>query len=147
MLSINYILEDAGWATVVINNGEQILELNVSYLHDSLKNLAESAIELKKGNEKSVVFMDEPGEHWLILKIKENEVINYELRWYEDWTNWNLISEEKYIIKLQGNTTISKYINEVRINLQDIYEKHGYIEYKKRWIQDDFPLDEFEKLK
>ena len=68
MLQLNYILEDAGWAILEISKGEELLKLNISYLHDSLKNLAESAIELETKNEKTVIFMDEPGEHWLILK-------------------------------------------------------------------------------
>lgn len=147
MLELNYILEDAGWAILEINNGEKIIKLDISYLHDSLKNLSESAIELKIKKEKFVIFMNEPGEHWLILKKNEKNEIEYELRWYEDWANWNLINEEKYEVKMSGKTTLPKYINEVRMNLIKIYDEFGIKDYKKKWIQHEFPLSEYEKLK
>lgn len=116
MLSLSYILKNAGWAVLEISDGDKTLSFDISYLHDSLKNLAESAIDLKTKSEKSVVFMDEPGEHWLVLKRDGNNTIKYELRWCEDWANWNLINEGKYLIKLKGVTTLPKYINEVRKN-------------------------------
>ena len=147
MLNLNYILENAGWAIIEINNGEKIIKINISYLNDSLQNLAESAIEIRNKSEKTVVFMDEPGEHWLILKKKENNELHYELRYYEDWASWNLISEDNYKIKIKGVTTITNYINEVRNNLVNIYEKHGIENYKLKWIEYEFPIEEYNKLR
>lgn len=147
MLYLNYIVQDAGWANLKIGSSEELLEFNISYLHNSLKNLAESAIELKDGKEKCVVFMDEPGELWLILKMMENNVIDYELRWYEDWASWNLIGEDKYEVVLTGKTTYPKYVNEVRRNLIEIYEEIGIEKYKEKWIEHEFPLGEYERLR
>lgn len=147
MLQLNYILKNAGWGILEISNGEKTLKFNISYLHDSLKNLAESAIELKNGREKLVIFMDEPGETWLVLKKKENNIIEYELRWYEDWASWNLINEEKYQLIITGTITLPKYINEVRRNLIKIYEEIGVEKYKEKWIEHEFPLAEYQKLK
>ena len=147
MLNLNYILQDNGWAIIEINNGEKVLHLNVSYLHDSLKNLAESAIHLKNKSVKSVIFMDEPGEFWLVLKRDEDNLINYELRSYKDYASWNLINEKKFIIKLEGTTTLPKYINEVRRNLMQIFDEFGVKEYKKKWIEHEFPIEEYIQLK
>lgn len=147
MLHVNYIVREGGWANLKIGNSEELLEFNISYLHNSLKDFAESAIELKNGKEKRVIFMDEPGELWLILKMIENNVVDYELRWYEDWASWNLISEDKYEVVLTGKTTFPKYINEVRRNLIEIYEEIGIQKYKERWIEHEFPLEEYEILK
>lgn len=58
-----------------------------------------------------------------------------------------LIDEEKYEIKMSGKTTFPKYINEVRKNLIKIYDEFGTKKYKKKWVQHEFPLDEYEKLK
>lgn len=146
MLQLNYILNNAGWAILEINNGEKTLKFNISYLHYSLKNLAESAIDLKNCREKLVIFMDEPGETWLILKKQENNTIEYELRWYEDWASWNLINEEKYQLAMMGTITLPKYINEVRRNLIKIYEEIGVEKYKEKWIEHEFPLAEYQKL-
>ena len=146
MIEINYSLKDSGWAILELNNGHKVVKFDISYLYDSLKKLAESAIELKDKNEKSVIFMDEPGEHWLVLK-KQGKKIEYELRWYKEWANWNLINEEKFEIKLTGSSTLTQYINEVRRNLISIYYNFGIEQYKKKWVQHDFPLSEYKKLK
>lgn len=146
MLNLNYILENDGWAILEIDNGEEVLQLNISYLHDSLQNLAASAIDLKTKFEKSVIFMDEPGEHWLVLKKDDSGTINYELRFYQNYASWNLINSENYTIKLKGATTLSKYINEVRKNLIQIFEEFGAKNYKEKWGKHEFPIKEYEIL-
>jgi len=111
-----------------------------------LKELAQSAIELRTRGEKSVVFMDEPGEHKLILK-KNGSGISYELQWYKDWDSWNLISEDNFETVLSGTTTLPKYINLVRENLISIWNEEGLEGYMKKWSKHDFPLSEYELLK
>lgn len=147
MIEIDYILEDAGWAIVKISNEYKQIVLSASYLHDSLKNLAESAIELNTKQEKTVIFMDEPGEYWLVLKKLDNSKIEYQLRWYEHWASKNLISEEKYKLMLSGSTTLPKYINQIRKNLIHIHENIGPVLYKEKWIQYEFPQYEYQLLK
>ncbi|WP_282628358.1 hypothetical protein [Empedobacter sedimenti] len=146
-MEIDYKLENAGWAIVKISNGYKEVVLSPSYLHDSLKNLAESALQLKTKNEKTVVFMDEPGEHWLVLKKADENTIDYEVRWYEHWASKNLVAEDDYKIVLTGTTTLPKYINQVRKNLIDIYEEFGPELYKEKWIMHDFPMCEYKLLK
>ena len=147
MIQIEYKLENAGWAVGRIGNGEKYIEFDITYLNDSLKELAESAIGIKEKATKSVTFMNEPGEHKFILnKIEENK-IGYELRWYSDWLSWNLVSEDDYKLVLKGETTIAKYVNQVRSVLENIMTEIGAEEYKKRWIKHNFPLEEYLKLK
>lgn len=147
MIQIEYKINGAGWAIGKIGNGQKLAEFSVSYLRDSLKELAESAIEIRAKEHKSVVFMDEPGEHVLILNRKENNLIHYELRWYQDWWSWNLIDESNYQLILEGQTTVPKYVNQVRNVLNRIMSELGPKEYRKQWMEHDFPLAEFEKLK
>ncbi|WP_370000922.1 hypothetical protein [Winogradskyella sp.] len=147
MISLDYNLEEAGWAIAKIGNGEKTVVLTVSYLHDTLKDLAKSAIYIKEKKAKRIVFMDEPGEHHLILnKISETE-IEYELKWYEDWIDWNAIEDKKYKSLLLGKTKITRYINEVRNILIEIYDSIGIVGYKEKWINHEFPLKEFKHLK
>jgi hypothetical protein len=143
---LKYILHTGGWAALEIGNIEKTVVLNISFFHDSLKELAQSAIELRTRGEKSVVFMDEPGEHKLILK-KNGSGISYELRWYKDWASWNLISEDNFETVLSGTTTLPKYINLVRENLIRIWNEEGLEGYRKKWSKHDFPLSEYELLK
>lgn len=147
MIEINFNVKKAGWAIGQIENEDDFIEFSVSYLHDSLKELAESAIEIGKKDRKSVLFMKEPGEHVLILNKKENNLINYELRWYRDWWSMNLIDENDFESILQGRTTVSEYVSQVRNVLDKIMIELGPEEYRKRWVEYDFPTAEFEKLK
>ena len=147
MIHIDYKVDEAGWAIGKIGNGEKQTEFAVSCLHDSLKELAESAVEIQEKDFKSVVFMEEPGEHVLILNRKEQNLIDYELRWYEDWWSWNLIDENNFELVLKGQTTVPKYVNQVRDVLNQIMDELGYEEYRKKWIEHDFPITEFDRLK
>ena len=79
--------------------------------------------------------------------MKSETEIEYELRWFEDWTNWSSKNNEKYETKITGKTTLPKYVNEVRKNLKEIYEEFGIENYKAKWIQHDFPIEEYEKIK
>lgn len=65
---LKYTVLNGGWSVLKIGDMEKTVILNVSFFHDSLKELALSAIVLRSKDETSVVFMDEPGEHKLILK-------------------------------------------------------------------------------
>lgn len=140
------MVHSGGWAVLEIGDMEKAVTLNISFFHDSLKELAQSAIVLRSKDETSVIFMDEPGEHKLILK-KNGKNIIYELRWYKEWASWNLLSEDNYETVLSGTTTLSKYINLVRENLIRIRNEEGLEGYKKKWSKHDFPLIEYELLK
>ncbi len=147
MIQIDYKVDDAGWATCKIGNGEKQAEFGISYLHDSLKELAESAVEIGKKDFKSIVFMEEPGEHVLILNRKNGNLIDFELRWYKDWWSWNLIDENNFELVLHGQTTVPKFVNQVRNVLNGIMTELGPKEYRKKWKEHDFPMAEYEKLK
>ncbi len=147
MIQIEYKIDGAGWAVGKIGNGIKKTKFSISYLHDSLKELGESAIEIREKDFKSVVFMDEPGEHVLILNKKDGIKIEYELRWYEDWWSWNLIDENNFKLIFKGETTVPKYVNQVRNVLDGIMTELGPEEYRKKWVEHDFPIAEYEKLK
>jgi hypothetical protein len=147
MIQIDYKIDGFGWAVGKIENEEKQVEFAVSYLHDSLKELAKSAIEIRKNDIRLVVFMGEPGEHVLILHRKDENLIDYELRWYKDWWSWGLIGESNFKLVLKGQTTLPKYVNQVRNILHGIITELGPEEYQKKWIEHDFPMAEYEKLK
>lgn len=48
MIQVEYKIDGAGWAIGKIGNGEKLTKFAVSYLHDSLRELAESAIEIRE---------------------------------------------------------------------------------------------------
>ena len=63
-MRFDYKLDGAGWATATLSCDEQRIEMTVSYLHDSLKDMASAVLAILNGAvEVKVIFMDEPGEH------------------------------------------------------------------------------------
>ncbi len=147
MIYIQYKLGNAGWATVTFGNGVTKERFGVSYLHDSLKELATSAIKIKDKSSQSVIFMDEPGEIQLQLKKSKGPKLDFELRWYKDWASWNMISENDYEVIMTGETTVPSYVNQVRNILIQIHDEIGPELYKEKWIEHEFPITEYEELK
>lgn len=147
MITIDYQIKNAGWASVIIGNGETQDRFGVSYLHDSLKELASSALKIKDKERQSVIFMEEPGELKLVLERTLDTKLKFELRSYKDWASWNEISEDDYEVIMTGETTVASYVNQVRSVLMKIYDEIGPDLYKEKWIKHDFPINEYEKLK
>ncbi len=146
MISINYQIEDAGWAIGRIGNETQLIEFYISYLHDSLKQLAESALDIDFTETQTVIFMDEPGEHRLVLNKLGVDKIDFEVRFYSDWVDWVLVEDLEYQIVINGITTLAEYKNEIRNVLEKIFSDLGTDLYKEKWINNDFPTNEFQRL-
>ncbi len=54
---------------------------------------------------------------------------------------------EEFEVVLKGETSLASYINKVRNVLLKIMTEIGPKEYEKKWINHEFPIAEFEKLK
>lgn len=144
--AIEYKLEDHGWATVVLTDGKNSYDSAVSYLHDSLGELAQMAVDLKNGvKESKVVFMDEPGELQFLVSV-ENEVASYEARWFSDCASWNMHPESDYKSVLSGKCKTQRIIQQISTVLWNIHQNIGPEQYKERWVEHDFPLKQFREL-
>lgn len=148
MIEFNYILENAGWAKVLIGKEQQWVEMTVSYLHNSLEELINGFTCLLQNEvtERTVVFMDEPGEHHLILK-KEGEQLIITVKWYDDWTSWGMYPKEKHTVVFEGKTTVFDFAKQVEISLDTVYLENGTAGYKAKWIEHDFPFYKYKKMK
>lgn len=146
MIHLEYELLRDGWATGKISNGNEAANFAISYLHDSLKDLSRSAIGIRQYGFRSVMFMDEPGKHVLVLNRKQENNIAYELRSYSDSQSFDHINKDNFESVLKGRTTVPKYINQVRIILSKIYQEHGLDGYKEKWKKHPFPLAAYEVL-
>ena len=145
-IGIEYNLEEHGWATVVLTNGVDTYDSCVSYLHDSLGELAQMAIDLKNGvPETKTVFMDEPGELQLIVRVEDDEAY-YEARWFNDWASWNMHPESEYKVVISGRSSTTRIIQQITTVLWNIYQNIGPEQYKKRWVEHEFPIRQFKEL-
>ena len=141
-----YRLDDAGWAGMTITTPEQSVFMIASYLHDSLKQLAEASLHLTRGIMRTVIsFVDEPGEHQLILEKGEADLLRVEIRWFKDWASWNYVSV-KYDVVAQFTTSFTEFGVSVLNNLETLLLEHGEAGYKEKW-RHDFPIAEYERLK
>lgn len=147
MIFLEYELKDAGWAVGKISNGIKEHQFDISYLRDSLKELAKSATQIRNKKTKSVVFTEETGEHVLILERTNVIEIKFEFRYYPECETWDFNTESHFDLIVNGKTTISKYTNQIRNILSKIFTEVGLEEYKKKWINHEFPIKEFNKLK
>lgn len=146
MITINYIIENHGWALIQIGNGNVIEDFHASYLHDSLKDLADSALEIFDKKHKTIFFVMEPGECQLVLNMINDNEIEFHLDLYKEWTQ-NNTQREPFIKLLKGKCSLINYKNEVRKNLLKIMNDLGPELYKEKWQLSDFPLEQFKLLK
>ena len=104
------------------------------------------AIDLKnRVREAKAVFMDEPGELQLVVKVVD-EIVHYEGRWFNDWASWNMHPASDYQTMVQGTCSVSRVIQQITTVLWNIHQYIGPVEYKERWVEHEFPIDQFKVL-
>lgn len=145
--ALTYDLEGAGWGMARISDGEAVFDITISYLHDTLGELADASIALRDGADSArVLFMDEPGEVHLILRRLGDTCLSYELRWFDDWNSWGITPDDQFTIINIGETTITIFLAEVIRQLTALLEQHGAAGYREKWIEHDFPSKQLDAL-
>ena len=142
-----YELHQAGWATARIRHSDSFVEMPVSYLHDSLRELATATFTISRGAKSSrVVFMDEPGEHHLTLTREEDAMCRYSIDWFNDHHSWGLriIPGGEHICA--GNVSVRRLVQQVYSELYRLHEVFGVAGYKERWVAHEFPHTEMQRL-
>jgi len=115
--TLEYVLDNHGWASVKFSDLNATCQSAVSYLHDSLAQLADMALELKRGlSDANAVFMDEPGETQFVVYVKSKTAF-YEVREYRDWASWGMHSQDDYKVMLKGDCLTSRIVQQISTNL------------------------------
>lgn len=146
---IRYTIEGAGWALLHIEYGTEGHEFSVSYLYDSLSDLSKKTIDLinKSASKVEVIFMDEPGELRLELIRNNNETIQIIGKWSDEWLGeLNNLSTE-YEMKFNYEVEFKLFAQLVYEILDSIYKEFGVEGYKEKWINHEFPLENYLKIK
>jgi len=143
--AIEYNLGNAGWATVRFIDVNATASSPVSYLNDSLGQLADMALELKRGlSDAKAVFMDEPGELQFIVDVK-NGTAFYEVRRYKNYASWGMHPQDDYDVALKDECPPKRIIQQISTNLWKIYEEVGVEQYQERWGH-PFPVEKYKAL-
>ena len=137
--TLTYDLEGAGWAHARIGNGDHSVDIAISYLHDSLRDLGMAARSFRSnGTQALVVFMDEPGEHHLVVEKRE-ALLSFELRWLNDQPHPKPGVKAAPKVVLAGTCTIDQLVSEVRKEFDALLKQYGIKGYKEKWRLHDFP--------
>jgi hypothetical protein len=147
--TLEYELHEHGWATARLMHGDDQLEMLASYLHDSLKQLADAALQIARGPANTtVVFMDEPGEHQLTVTRLEDDVCHYAVDWCDDWHSWGMRKHgSQHPSRVaEGETESRRFIQQVNTVLWRLFDEYGTDGYKERWCEHAFPLHEMQRL-
>ena len=146
-MNFTYTLDGTGWATATLAVGEKSVSMTVSYLRDSLRELANAGLRLRNGKTKAaVIFMDEPGEHHLLLK-RVGDDLNVEIIWFDDWASWKLEPDTEPKSVFTATVPLTDFLLVATNALKILLDTFGLEGYKKKWIEHEFPLEEYKKLR
>ena len=146
---LTYELHEHGWATATLCNSDVSVEMTVSYLHDTLRELAIAAYHVSRGaTDRTVVFMDEPGEHQLKITRLDDGDCSYVVDWYDDWQSWGMRSVGNGYPKRIANGIVSprRFTQQVHSLLWNLFNNYGLDGYKSRWREHNFPEAEMRRL-
>ena len=145
-MTLTYSIDGAGWATATVSASTGSVKMTASYVHDTLRNLANTVLALDAGqSEGVVVFMDEPGEHHMHLERFGDEV-RVRVSWYEGWASWNLYPLDAFETVLTATVSFVELRRATVTVLADVLAKLGIEGYREQWTEHDFPLAEYERL-
>ena len=143
---IGYVLSGTGWATLSIRADAGLIAVAVSYLHDSLGDLARMGLDLAKGAKSAAaVFMDEPGEVHVVVTGDDDDMA-FELRRYRDWASWGITAMDDYEVLDHGGIDRIDLIRNIHSILERIYVDMGLDKYRELWVEHEFPLRTYEGL-
>lgn len=142
MFDLTYTLGNHGWAAACASNGNQHVEMTVSYLSDALGDLARTVRGLMRGvPETSFSFLDEPGEHRIILR-RDAETVRITAYWFED----EGLSLSRGRVVLTAECSVGELATTTINCLRRILDTHGEMGYRQRWQEHDFPMQEYRDL-
>lgn len=144
---VDYRLTGIGWSACTIKMYEQTCDVHASYISDGLGKLVSATnlilaggSILADGTEAKFSFDDEPAEYRWILSRTGYENLSIKILAFPDhWSGRRPDSEGAVL--LQATCPVRLFGKAVLFSLNRILEKHGLRRYKKKWIEDDFPLD------
>lgn len=144
-VSISYRLTGPGWSECTLSAGDDACVVSASYISDPLGDLARSTIAMLNGGyDQTVTFLEEPGEYQWRLRRMEHE-LHIQVLWFRDWTE--LIGESGGEVRMDSLVRWQDFVMAVYAALGDVLFHWGIDGYRAAWVNADFPLEEFARLR
>ena len=147
----NYWLTGVGWAEATFSNKRQNFRFEFSYLSDPLAELFECLIKLMKGrsDKEKISFLDEPGQHVLIISRQKEDLISVEITWSDSWDSMsdqvNAVDGKKIVYS--DIDTMKNFTLVVCAGIDSLLERHTLSEYHEKWHSSAFPIEKYDELK
>lgn len=146
-----YRLTGTGWADVTFSNENQTITFEASYLNDPLSDLYDSLLRLiqNESNSELILFVEEPGEHSLLLTKTENGNLQIEIYWNQEWEEFYPDTEKQDIKKelvYSDIDTLDNLTSSIIKGTKNLLAAVGLEEYKDQWHLYEFPLKSFQAL-
>ena len=143
-LKLHYEVSNGGWATLGMHHPRGNAVIDVSYLHDSLLDLAKAAIASITTEELAeVIFVEEPGHVVMEVGPVTGSELPLTVIRYEDWPEREANQAE---VVLKARIQRDNFVREVAHLLEDIQQKLGEPEYSRRWKLAPFPSEVAQRL-
>jgi hypothetical protein len=143
-MNLTYELTGSGWACCKIETVDSTASVTASYLGDALGDFANAVVNLLQGDKSArFSFDEEPGEFRWIL---ERQAESISIRILEFKHLWGNEPDEEGTILLNTSVPFIEFLRAVNKMLQSVLEKYGTHGYKKKWVEHDFPLAQFETI-
>lgn len=147
-MKFEYELTGVGWAEGCIEINSAIAYFEASYITDALYDMLKAVSSLVPEVSPYPVSMaqfewnEEPGGTvWTLSKIALIS-LHVQIKSYQD-----LRSKRNEIIALDETCTIHEFISTITQTLDMLLRKYGREGYKEKWVNFDFPMDLYLKLK
>jgi len=145
-MRIVYTVDEWGWAKAVVEHGDQRRKMRVSYLTNAPLDMIEAAIAVLGGAELAeFTFHEEPATHeWRIEAGETSEDVLIRVLWFEDDFAKERGETGTEVFRCQS--TRRAFAEAIRECLGAVFQKHGMKYYKRRWLSEEFPIQELQEL-
>jgi hypothetical protein len=133
-------LSGRGWADAFLENDQQHLKADISYLSDGIGEMADAAVAILKGERSTKFsFQDEPGEHVFVLTRGKDDQLNIQV-----FENFKTFEGRLKNSVLKIDCAVLDFVGQVFSSLAAMQRNEGDA-YKERWGY-DFPKPAFDFL-
>lgn len=147
-MRFEYELTGNGWADGCIEINSNTVYFAASYITDALNDMLKALntlipeISLYPVSETHFEWNEEPGGTvWILSKISD-DCLRVQIKSYEDLRN-----KKKQVIELDETVSMLEITRVLVQALDVLLKKHGLEGYKEKWVNYDFPMDKYTKLK
>lgn len=147
-MKFEYDLTGVGWADGCIEINSTIVHFASSYITDALYDMLKAVNSLIPVVSPYPVSMaqfewnEEPGGTVWTLSKNDGNSLRVQIKSFEDLRN-----KKQEVIELDETCSIYDFTSTIAQTLDLLLRKYGQEGYKEKWVNFDFPMDNYLKLK